>query len=166
MNKVAFFIILLIVSFILLAWNDVKKRIFTKPEEVHLRPDFKLWLVIQPCCLFVGFLLFVVLQIVGIDAPLYRMFTCIPCLALSIFFGVYLTKRRLRRIFYETAIANRMDPEDYAKTLSPHFVVEYIETHLHDKQALEKQLKYYRSRHHISDACAWAFLVAYCDKKP
>lgn len=153
--------------FCVLAWDtDIKPRIFTKPSEVHLRPEFKLGCFVHAGCLFVAAILFVVLQIVGIDSSIYRALTCIACLALSIFLGNHITKRMLRRIFFEASIANRMNPEDYAKTLSPHFVVEYIETHLHDKQALVKQIKYYKSRRHISDACAWAFLVAYCDKRP
>lgn len=153
--------------FCALAWEpDIKPMIFTKPKDVELRPEFKLGCLVHAGCLFGAALLFVVLQIVGIDSSIYRALTCIACLALSIFLGNHITKRMLRRIFFETAIANRMNPEDYAKTLSPHFVVEYIESHLHDKKALEKQIKYHKSRRHISEACAWAFLVAYCDKRP
>lgn len=167
MAKIVYYIILALVVFVVLAWDsDIKPRIFSNPDAVTVKPSFKLGLLIYLGCFSAAFFLFIILQsfILEFEVLRYALGTLLTVLA--VIFGRFFTKRSLRRIFYETAISLRMNPEEYAKTLVPHFVVDYIENHLSDKEALAKQIKYYRSRNHISDACAWAFLVAYCDKRP
>ncbi len=167
MRKLVFYIILAVVVFVVLAWeSDIKPRIFSKPQEVKIRSEIKLSVLIYLACLFVAFLLYIALLWIGPESAIYAISSGAIVSCLALFLGNYFTKRTLRRIFYETSISLRMNPEEYAKTICPHYVVRYIETHLSDKKALAKYIQYQRKLRRISDPCAWAFLVAYCDKCP
>lgn len=167
MQKLFYYIALAIVVFVALAWkSDIKPRIFTNPDSVKIKPEIKLGTLIYLGCFFVAFVLFVVLVTVVPGAKDCRIGIGCILACLAVFFGNYFTKRSLRRIFYDTSISLRMNPEDYAKTLCPHYVVQYIEAHLSDKEALAKYITQQKKLGRISDPCAWAFLVAYCDKRP
>ena len=167
MGRIVFYAALVIIVFVVLAWeSDIKPRIFSKPEEVKMKPAVKLGILIYSACFYVAFLVFTVLQSIIADSEIYRFVIGCAVTCLAIFLGHHITKRSLRRIFFDTSISLHMNPEEYAKTLCPYYVVQYIETHLSDKEALERYIKTHKRLGHISDPCAWAFLVAYCDKKP
>ena len=167
MGKIIFYIALVGIVFIVLAWDsDIKPRIFSKPDAVKVKPTVKLGILIYSVCFYVALLVFAVLQSIVADSEIYRIVTGCIVACLAIIFGHHFTKRSLRRIFFDTSISLHMNPEEYAKTLSPHYVVQYIETHLSDKEALERYIKTHKRLGHISDPCAWAFLVAYCNKNP
>lgn len=164
MSKIIYYIILAFFIFICLAWEtDVKPRIFTKPEDVHLRPEFKLAFWVHLCCGLVFTILYCLLVSLIPDYSMYRMAVCIACLAASIFIGSWITKLTLRKQFCRVAWANNMDPEDYAKEIAPEFVISDIFLHLTNQKYVKKRIRYYRSRRHISDACAWALIKRYCD---
>ena len=156
-----------VVVFIVMAWqSDIKPRIFSNPDAVKLKSEFKLGILIYLACFCVAFILFLVLLAVA-PQPQGSVFALgIIFAGLALVSGNFFFKRCIRRTFYEVSIANRMNPEEYAKTLCPDYVVRYIETHLTDKEALEKYIKQQKRLGRISDPCAWAFLVAYCDKEP
>lgn len=164
MGKIFFLICFALFVFCALAWDsDIKPRIFTKPNEVHLRPEFKVrfWFILGFLAVFT--VLYLILQNIGPDSSLYRMAVCNFCLFLAIFIGNYCAKLTLRKIFLKTAFSLNMDPEEYARSISPDFVVSYIDSHRSDKAALKRQIKYFKSRHHITEACAWVFFGVYCD---
>lgn len=167
MGKLLFYLLLAAAVFVILAWNsDIKPRIFSNPNAVSLKPEFKLGLLIYSGCFFAALLLFVALQAIGPDSNPYRITTGICAICAALFAGKHFTTRSVRRLFFEESISMRMNPEDYAKTLCPPYVVQYIEAHLDDKADLEKYINYQRKIGHLSDACAWAFLVAYCNHRP
>lgn len=167
MDRIIYYGILAVVVFIILAWNsDIKPRIFSNPDAVKLRPEFSLGFLIYLACFFVAFVSYWALLIILPDSKPLRIALGITFFLIAVFLGNLLLKRSLRRIFYDYSISLRMNPEEYARTICPSYIVQYIDSHLHDKKSLEQYIKSQRKLRHISDQCAWAFLVGYCDKDP
>lgn len=167
MGEIIYYIAVILFVGVVLTWSsDIKPRIFTNPDAVKLKPGFKLGLLIYTGCFLAAFTLFGVLVSVLPEDQTLRTILGILLTGAAIFFGNYFSKRKMHRIFFEAAISMHMEPEDYAKTLCPHYVTEYIESHLSDKEHLEKYIKHQKKLGHIPEYCAWAFLVAYCDKRP
>ena len=167
MEIILYVFIVCVILYFVGEWKvNIKPRIFTKPSEVHFLPEFKLWIR-----LFFGFLagaivLFFILKAIGPAHPHYLITIGFACFYFAYFLSCFIAKRILRIRLYNTAVSKGMNPEDYAKTLCPDYVSADILHFCDNTKALKKQIKYHRSRHHISDACAWAFLVAYCGKRP
>lgn len=167
MGQLLFYALLAITTFVVLGWDtDIKPRIFKNPDAVKLRPEFKYGLLIYVGCFTVAFWVFVILLMVLPDSDLLRICSGVLLFAVACFCGNVIKKRSFRRVFFDCSIARRMNPEDYARTMCPGFVIQYIDSHLHDKRDLEAYIKHQRKLRNISDPCAWAFLVAYCDKDP
>lgn len=167
MKTILFVFVICVILYFTHEWEvNIKPRIFTNPSEVHFLPEFKLWLRLFFWFLIAAAVLFFVFKAIGPDHSQYLLFIGFACFCLAFFLSRFVTKRILRKDLLRTALSLRMEPEDYAKTLCPNYVLDDILRLGFDEKALKKQIKYHRSRHHISDACAWALLVAYCGKRP
>ena len=163
MGKLIRYALLIIVVFIVLAWDtDIKPRLFSNPDAVKIKPEVKLGCLIHMVCFAAALAVFCVFCVLVPNPEGYGIILII----LSFFFGRYFTKRSMHRTFYDVSLSNYMSPEEYAKTLCPQYVVQYIETHKEDKKALAKYIKRCKRNGQIPEYCAWAFLVAYCDKRP
>lgn len=159
MNEIIYYVAFALFVGIALAWNsDIKPRI--------LKPNFKLGLLIYTGCFLAAFTLFGILASVLPDDRTLRIVLGISLATTAVFFGHHFKKRKLRKIFLDTAWSLRLSPEEYAKSLCPHYVTEYIESHLNDKDLLAQYIKHQNKIGHIPEYCAWAFLVVYCDHKP